>query len=207
MSSGTDARSQSVIDKREDARYPCVGIPLLYRQVNRDSSLPGFSQSSIHNISRMGMSFDVNKPLNVNDRIRILLNIDQHNIDQHNVDEHRVSDSCLAEVRWCKQLPGGNYRIGLKMIPDIEESKQPHHATGITDWDTHNLLNEVRDDSTDRLSLPDKVETLCPACSKRAIFSYVACQPILADKGIMPLYDCDQCHSTRSLQGILVPDT
>ena len=129
-------------------------------------------------LSLSGLAFDVNEPLLNGDKIIVLLD----KSDEYSQEE------LMTEVRWCRELSSGQYRVGV-VIDDSSQSIQKNAVP-----DIH--LNVER-------TAPVEVETYCPACKTKSIFIFVAYQPVLANKGVMPLYDCSSCGTTRSLTGII----
>lgn len=168
-------------ENRRETRYSCITIPLLYSAQN-DSIMKDMGQKLYHaaavDLSLSGLAFDVDKPLLTGDKILVLLD---------KPDEY-LHEELMTEVRWCRELPSGQYRVGV-VIDASSQSIQKHAVADI------NFKAER--------TTPVEVETYCPACHKKTTFIFVAYQPVLVNKGVMPLYDCSSCGTTRSLTGII----
>lgn len=168
-------------EHRRETRYSCITIPILYSAQN-DSIVKDIGQKLYHaaavDLSLSGLAFDIDKPLLSGDKILVLLD----NSDEYSHEE------LMTEVRWCRELSSGQYRVGV-VIDASSQSIQKHVVPEI------NFKAER--------AAPAEVETHCPACQKKSTFIFVAYQPVLVNKGVMPLYDCSSCGTTRSLTGII----
>ncbi len=177
MSMAVDAEHEY----RREPRYSCITIPLLYSAQN-DSIMKDMGNKLYHaaavDLSLSGLAFDVDKPLLNGDKILVLLNQPDENIHEE----------LMTEVRWCRELPSGQYRVGV-VIDTSSESIEKNAVPEIN-------FNAER-------TTPAEIGAFCPACKKKSAFIFVAYQPILANKGVMPLYDCSSCGTTRSLAGII----
>ena len=168
-------------EHRREPRYSCITIPLLYSAQNnsimKDMGQKLYQAAAV-DLSLSGLAFDIDKPLLNGDKILVLLD---------KPDEY-LHEELMTEVRWCRELPSGQYRIGVV----IDDSSQPIQKNAVPEIN----FNAER-------TAPAEIETFCPACKKKSTFIFVAYQPVLVNKGVMPLYDCSLCGTTRSLTGII----
>ena len=168
-------------EHRREPRYSCITIPLLYSAQN-DSIMKDMGHKLHHaaavDLSLSGLAFDVDNPLLTGDKILVLLD---------KPDEY-IHEELMTEVRWCRELSSGQYRIGVA----IDASPQSIQKNAVPEIN----FNAER-------TAPAEVETYCPACKQKSTFIFVAYQPVLVSKGVMPLYDCTSCGTTRSLTGII----
>lgn len=167
-------------DDRKETRYSCVGIPLVYSAAN-DSPLNGLGQKFYHaatvDMSMTGLAFDLEQPLLYGDKIIVLLD----------KSEGFIQEELVTEVRWCKKLSSDQYRVGV--VVDVQQKPILEHAIPEINFNNARMT-------------PTELKIDCPACKKHSDFTFVAYQPILGGKGVMPLYDCSSCGTTRSLPGI-----
>jgi len=170
------------MSKRQEERYPCVGIELMFSPV-RDECVEDLGSeiySAIaHDMSFSGLSFDVTKPLDNGHKLYILVS-----------NQFQPAERLTAEVRWCKSLENGNYRIGVSIL----------ESAGI-EFDENNRVDDLIS-ATDRLA-PSEARLVCPSCTEEATFTFVENQPGDWEEGIMPLYRCSFCSTTRSIPNIL----
>lgn len=168
------------LEHRREPRYLCVGIPLLYSALKgQDVNDLGekLYNASVIDMSLSGLAFDVDEPLQRGDRILVL--IDKSDID--------ADDELMTEVRWCKALPSGLYRIGVIVDNSLSWSEK--------------LGGRIKFSGVHKA--PAEVETRCPACNNKSTFEFSGYQPILDYKAQILLYDCSVCGTTRSLTGII----
>lgn len=177
---GSNLNSTSKQDNRREPRYSCVGVPLLYSASN-DSPLNELGQKLYHaatiDMSLSGLAFDMDQPLLYGDKIIVLLD---------KVDGFTQGE-LVTEVRWCKKISNSKYRIGV--VIEFSQQPVPRHAVPEINFNTPRTA-------------PTEVKIDCPACKKHSNFTFVAYQPVIASKGVMPLYDCSSCGTTRTLTGI-----
>ncbi len=168
--------------QRKEGRFPCVGIELMFSPVRDDciESLGSEIYSAIgHDMSFSGLSFDVIHPLKNGEQLYILVS-----------NQFQPSERLTAEVCWCKALENGNYRIGVNIL----------ESAGVK-IDVKNRLNDnigVTDNS-----MPSEARLACPSCTEVSTFMFVKNQKGDWGKGVMPLYQCDTCDTTRSIPNIL----
>ena len=175
---------EPMTENREQTRYPCVGISLLYCALDDDyvSGLGNaLSEAAMNDMSLSGLSFDVNRKLEPGSKLFILIQPDG---------EGEEDEKLITRVSWCKQTSPGHYRAGLCIESvEIVDRKNPgvHIPIG-----------------TDKgFGIPSDVSMRCPACNEVTVFNFIGNQAVREKKGMMPLYDCSSCLTTRSLVSIL----
>ena len=172
---------KQLTDKRLCQRYPCVGITLMYSPLinqNIDNLAEYLYDATSNDVSLSGLSFDVYQPLSSGDKLLVLISIPQQN----------SSERLLTEVCWCKQITANKFRVGVRIdTSELISNDSPGNHISIP----------VNSDS-----VPAEAELRCPACMQTSTFVFVDHQKI-PDKGSMPLYNCSNCGSTRSLIGVL----
>jgi two-component system OmpR family response regulator len=167
--------------QRLEQRFPCVGIELMFSPVRNQciENLGAQIYSAIgHDMSFSGLSFDVVHPMNISDQLHILVS-----------NQFQPTERLLTEVCWCKTLENGHYRIGVRIM--ASEGLAP----------TGEIIDENISVS-DSIG-PSEAKLVCPSCTKVATFNFVKNQEGDWGKGIMPLYQCDYCSTTRSIPNIL----
>ena len=169
-------------EHRKEERFPCLAIPLLYSPVSdsyaRDLGQKIY-QAALQDVSYFGLSFDVDHLMEEGDSLLILI----EKPEEDHIEELKV------QVRWCRGIADGLYRIGVSI--DVSQGG------------ARKSYDNAQFRLKGKIGSPKEVETSCPACKKQATFSFVDYQPVLSGKGVMPLYNCSICGTTRSLLGIL----
>lgn len=180
------ARSEAELDdeRRNERRYPVVGIELLYSpydgKVLADTK-KWLREAVAFDMSLSGLSFDVRTPLAPGEELEIQIE------DPAGGPAERV----LAEVRWCREVDDAHYRIGTR-IKDSEE--------GVPMREPGELISK----SVGKGPLvPSGAEFRCPACGELTQLNYIGLQAGTWEKGVFPLYQCEDCKSTRSIIAIL----
>lgn len=179
--SQTDNAAHDIV-QRKDVRYLCVGIPLLYSAVNNTytkSLGQKLLQAAAIDMSLSGIAFDVEESMHIGEQLLLL-------IQKHG---ENINEELMIEIRWCRELPSGQYRVG-----GVIDTSQ---------YGTELKTDIIVSDYVGKHNVPTELESLCPACEQQTTFHFVDYQPVLAGRGIMPLYDCALCGTTRSLTGIL----
>lgn len=173
------------IAEREQ-RFPCVGIALLYSA--RDGQGRSGMGSLLHQVattdmSLKGLAFDVAVPLAVGDTLMVLVG----------QPDTEVCEQLFTSVRWCRELSQGHFRVGVQIGQSSRVLQRLSADGGV-------LSKPIQIG----LPVPASVELVCPACGAHAVFELVANQPVAGGKqGLMPLYDCSLCETTRSIMGLL----
>lgn len=92
-------------EQRAEARYPCVGSVLLYCALEPDSgsgSAPTLHQAPLQDMSLGGLAFDTATPVARGEKLVVLVPVDGGG-----------QERLVTEVRWCRQIEAGAYRIGV----------------------------------------------------------------------------------------------
>ena len=190
-------------EHRKEKRYPCINIGAIYSPLagNCINDLADqLYKAAIHDTSLSGLSFDAERPLDIDDSLLIMLATDKEN----------SSDQLITKVCWCKKLSEGLFRIGVEITNveieaiDIENIKKANYLEGSTEQAPSKKYTA---DHIGVKNAPVTIDMICPACIHSSRFQFVENQPILKNTGTMPLYNCSNCGSTRSLPGMLIKRT
>lgn len=133
-------------EHRREPRYSYVGIPLIYSAVN-DSHVKELGKKLHHaaavDMSLSGLAFDIDveQPLLNGDKILVLVDMS----------EEFSHEELMTEVRWCKELPSGQYQVGVV----VDTVSKPILKNAIPEIN----FNAER-------TAPAEIEILCPACKK-----------------------------------------
>lgn len=168
--------------QRQEERFPCVGIELMFSPVRGEcvEALGTEIYSAFaHDMSFSGLSFDIVEPLTKGEKLYILVS-----------NQFQPAERLTAEVRWCKAVENGHYRIGVSIVGSAgvkyDESKKAYDVISTSD------------------SLgPSEARLVCPSCTQESTFVFVEKQEGDWENGIMPLYQCSSCTTTRSIPNIL----
>ncbi len=167
---------------RIQQRYPCVGIDLMYSPLQEDY-IEGMGakiyQAVCHDMSFSGLSFDVIHAMQPGERIVIIVE-----------NQFQPSERLSAEVRWCKAISADVFRIGVKIL--LEEGD-----------DFSDCIQELEDIAAHDLAMPSGAELRCPLCLERSVFSLIDNQQGHWKQGVLPLYSCSICTTTRTIPNIL----
>ena len=169
-------------ESRKENRFPCVGITLLYSPLEDESvhHLAELLQEATSNdMSLGGLSFDVTEPMEPGSRLYVLIQADD-------IDE--TKEHLITCVRWVKRVAEQCYRVGVS-IESVEQVDKCNPGVHIP-IGTEELV-------------PSAIQLYCPACGKLASFKSVGKQRVSGKRGVVPLYDCSCCSTTRSLVNIL----
>ncbi|MDH5654749.1 MAG: PilZ domain-containing protein [Spirochaetia bacterium] len=170
----------SKTENRIESRYLCVNVQVQYSPLD-DAYIKNlgqkFYQAAIHDMSLSGLSFDLHTKVEIGEKILIHF----HYIENY-------ADRLTASVQWCREISPGFYRAGLKIL---ESEIVPFDKT----------LSECKE-PIGISTAPEEVEMLCPACKKNSILSLQSSQPVINGIIYIPLYDCSECGTTRSLPGL-----
>ncbi|MDD2760304.1 MAG: response regulator [Methylomonas sp.] len=171
------------MSKRSQARFPCVGIDLMFSPL-QDDYIEGMGakiyQAVCHDMSFSGLSFDVVKSMEIGEHILIIVE-----------NQFQPSERLHGEIRWCQTISSGVHRIGVKIL--LEESLE--QAAGGNP--------PLQDIAAHPMAVPSGAELRCPACQQQAVFELVDNQQGHWTRGILPLYTCSACHTTRTIPNIL----
>lgn len=170
--------------QRSQQRFPCVGIDLMYSPLH-DDYIEGMGakiyQAVCHDMSFSGLSFDVVHAMQPGERIVIVVE-----------NQFQPQERLQAEVRWCKPLDEKVFRIGVQILLTA------NHDNAIPP-----AANELEDIAAHGAAMPSGAELRCPLCLERAVFSLVDNQPGHWTRGVLPLYCCSVCETTRTIPNIL----
>lgn len=179
------ATPASAAPAQREQRFPCVGIALLY-SAREDRGQPALGallhRAATHDMSLKGLSFDVAAPLALGTVLTVLVG----------QPEGSACEQMLTTVRWCRQLAAGHFRVGVQI-----RASQP--LLRPLPGGTPALFSSVQVGQP----VPASVELACPACGAHTVFELVGNQPVAGHAGLMPLYDCPLCETTRSIMGLL----
>ena len=171
-------------DRRQERRYPVVGIELLYspydgKVLKNAGQL--LREAVAFDMSLSGLSFDVREPLETGHELLIQIE------DPAGGPAERL----LAEVRWCREIDDAHYRIGTRIReaspgePTLEAGEMISKSVG------------------KKPLVPSGAEFRCPACGDLTELNLIGLQAGTWEEGVFPLYQCDACRSTRSIVAIL----
>ncbi len=175
---------ESADDRRNERRYPVVGIELLFSPFDgKVVQNPGkmLREAVAFDMSLSGLSFDVREPMEPGEELLIQI---------EDPAEQRA-ETVVAEVRWCRQIDDAHFRIGTR----IKESTpgEPTREPG-----------ELISKSVGKVPMvPSGAEFRCPACGKLTHLTYIGLQAGTWEQGVFPLYKCEDCKSARSIIAIL----
>ncbi len=169
-------------DRRREKRFPAVGITLLYSP-NDSDCVPNTGElvreATAYDMSLTGLSFDVREPLAGGEELYI----------QIEDPAGGPAEQVLAEVKWCRRVDYGHFRIGTK----IRATRSGPTA------DEEPLTRPVGRGP----AVPSGAELRCPSCRAVTTLSFIGLQSGPWEKGVMPLYQCSACDSSRTIAAIL----
>lgn len=171
-------------ERRRERRFPVVGIAVLYSPSEGrclDNAGQLVREAVAFNVSLTGLSFDVRESLMPGEELLIELD------DPAGGPGERI----LAEVRWCRRVDDAHFRIGTRIKESL--SLQPGTAVG----------EIVATPIGKGLPVPSGVDFRCPACGQQAAFDLLGLQSGAWEHGVMPLYRCGTCDTSRSITSIL----
>lgn len=167
---------------RQEQRFPSVGMTLSYSLAGSSDSgdlAQTLFEASLADLSLSGMAFDVDRPLEPDARILVVLEAPESGVEQ-----------LESRVVWCSRIGGRHYRVGVRI----------DHSKGIVPGE----FNEERHVNIQKgSSIPVTTRFYCPACGALSYFDFVGMERMPESNGALPLYDCSACASTRSIMSIL----
>ena len=169
-------------DRRRERRFPVVGIGVLYSPTEGrclDNAGQLVREAVAIDVSLTGLSFDVREPLAPGEELLIELD------DPAGGPAERI----LAEVRWCRQVDDAHFRIGTRIRETVAAGR--------------NGADVAARPIGKGLPVPSGVDLRCPACGSQSAFTLLGLQPGNWKTGVMPLYQCSTCDSSRSITSIL----
>ncbi len=172
-------------DRRQERRYPVVGIGVLFSPFDGkvlENAGQMLREAVAFDISLSGLSFDVTEPVAEGEELLIQI------ADPAGGEGEQV----LAKVQWCQKIDHAHYRIGTR----IKDSR----AVSPTGGPGGKLVPQPIGRGP---QVPSGAEFRCPACAQLTRFTLIGLQPGTWEKGVFPLYQCGGCSSTRSIIAIL----
>ena len=171
-------------DRRRERRYPVVGIGVLYSPTEGrclDNAGQLVREAVAVDVSLTGLSFDVRESLAPGEEL--LIEID----DPAGGPAERI----LAEVRWCRKVDDAHFRIGTRIRETVALGRNG------------SAVDVVAEPIGKGLPVPSGVDLRCPACGQQTAFELLGLQSGAWEHGVMPLYQCGTCDSSRSITSIL----
>lgn len=156
--------------------YPCVGFELHYSPFERDC-IENLAHQFISLTTHLG--FDVRQPIAIHQKLVILFS-----------NKLGPTEKLYGEIISCALIDNDTYRIRVAL---------------------QNKCSSSCEDIADSISMPvckgiattSEITVQCPACKTTTEFNLIANQNGEWDKGIMPLYNCTSCGTTRAMIGLL----
>lgn len=170
-----------VDDRRKALRYPCILHSKLFSPRlggKMDTLGEHYLEAVCNDISLCGMSFDVTEYIKPEQQLYIII-----------PDDEQGDEKLQATVCWCRLIEEGHYRVGLSL-------DQAHGVEKLSA--TENFSSVTREPA-----VPMEAEMTCPACRENAIFIYKGIQTHGGTEGILPLYNCTACGTTRTIPSLL----
>ena len=174
---------KSGIERRNETRYGCIGVPAMFSPEINDAVSDFGSllfNAALQDMSFSGMGFNIDTTIEKGEKVIIILD------SPNEVDKELL----VTTVSWSKKLENNSYRVGVKIdtsVPVQKDKNVKYVALQVAGPD-----------------IPQEVNINCPACNQPSSFGFIALQPLMIDKGVMPLYSCSQCGTTRTLMGIFM---
>ncbi len=173
--------------KQAVSMQPCVGVELIYTPIT-NSCLEGLGRELhkkvINNLSNSDLAFDVTKLLVPGEEILVFVANPTHS-----------TEVMLGRVKWTRPMAEGHFRIGVAI--DTVYGVMPDKIV----VDGTVIIAEPIGLNHD---IPVEVAHTCPACNTPTTFTFVANQSGRWEQGILPLYNCGACGTTRTLLSLLV---
>lgn len=173
----------SSTEKRQEQRYSCLGIGVLYSvklNANLDNIGTDIYHAQVIDMSMTGISIDVHEQYQIGTPIRLCIEA-----------PHGQREVLQAEVKGCKAIEQKKYRLGLQI----------NSYEGVSEVCAEARMNGCYNNQLQ--SVPSEIRLDCPACEERVVFSYLGEQYGLPDKKQLSLYNCPACETTRSIATIL----
>jgi len=154
---------------------PCVGFELQYSPLER-SCVDNLGQA-LHAKSS-NFTFDAIKEVTEGSEIVILFS-----------NKHGPTQQLCAKVEACLRLAEDHFRLTLTT-----------HADSNISVDNSELICIP---ITKGISAPIEMTLHCPACKSTTVFQYIANQDGDWEHGILPIYNCKACGTTRAMIGLI----
>lgn len=155
---------------------PCVGFELHYSPFERDCI-----ENLIHKIKPLTLefSFDTHQPVDVGQHLLILFS-----------NQHSPTEKLYGEITDCIKINGETYRIKITSQAGQEIKHEDE-------------IDIISMPVCKGLAAPSEITLQCPACEVITPFNLIANQVGEWKKGIMPIYNCHSCGTTRAMIGLL----
>lgn len=105
-----------IIERRQEARYPCINIPLLYSAAS-DSCIDNLAECLYHasaiDLSLSGLAFDVDFSMKIGDKLVI----------QFEKIIAMKNERLITEVRSCRKISPSLYRVGVCIAISVDTQK------------------------------------------------------------------------------------
>ena len=154
---------------------PCVGFELLYSPIDKD-----FVRNIAHSFHRITNQFIFNvvEELENGQEILILFS-----------NSTGPTEQIPAKVKACRKLAEDHYQLTLETQAD----------------------SRINIDKASLVTLPinrgpstaQEIKLSCPCCRKDSTFRFIANQSGDWEKGILPIYNCSSCGTTRAITGLV----
>ena len=154
---------------------PCVGFELLYSPVDRC-----YMENVASLVHSKSNRFIFNVVENLEKGQPILLSFSNNN---------GPTEYLQAEVTECVQLEEQHYQVTIETQPDAKVI-----------YDTPELVTIPVNSGP---SIAQKIFLCCPACKQDTHFKYIANQQGDWNRGILPIYNCESCGTTRAMTGLV----
>ena len=154
---------------------PCVGFELQYSPLKRDCA-----ENLAHTLLPQSneFTFDVIQEVQPEQEILILFS-----------NKHSPTQRLLAKVNVCNKLAEGHFRITLTIA-----------ANNVVALDNAELISMP---ISKGISAPIEMTFHCPACNSKTTFHFIANQDGDWEHGILPIYNCGSCGTTRAMIGLI----
>lgn len=155
-------------------RIPCVGFELNYSPFDRDCVE---NLLNLFGPQKTNLSFDVHQKVEPGQQLVIMFS-----------NQYGPTEKLYGRILSCHKLDEWTYRINTELS----------NTNGQND-----KLDSISMPLCKGVATPAEIALECPACSTKTTFSLIANQKGEWSKGIMPLYNCNSCGTTRAMIGLL----
>lgn len=155
---------------------PCVGFELQYSPLKRDCV-----ENLAHALhpESSEFTFDVIQEVQSGQAILMLFS-----------NKRNPTQQLLAEVKVCNKLAEDHFRITLTTNTNSK----------LLAMENSDLISVP---ISKGISAPVEITLHCPACNSKTIFHFIANQDGDWEHGILPIYNCGSCGTTRAMIGLI----
>ncbi|MDH5181036.1 MAG: hypothetical protein OEZ39_04785 [Gammaproteobacteria bacterium] len=155
---------------------PCVGFELHYSPFEKDCV-----ENLAHKFvaSPVRLAFDVQYKIDLHQQLVILFS-----------NQYGPTERLYGKIRGCLQVGADTYRVKVELQTKPDISLQ----------DVHDIICLP---VMKGIATPVEITLQCPSCKELTHFNLIADQKGDWEKGIMPLYNCGSCGTTRAIIGLL----